>query len=327
MIGHYLIPKLLAQGDEVTVLSRGNRPLPDPRARHVSADRQDPAQLAAALRGQAFDAVIDNVAHVPAHAESLLSALEGRFGHYVLTSTAFVYPQLDATSTALHPINEDAWDFTLPPLPPSPSEHLQYVDGKRRLEAFLAAAGPPLGLQVTIVRPHLQLAGAGTEDGRFAWFWLRVRDGGPIWLPEEAQAPAGLCQMAYAGDVASVLAAAAHRPAGELRVYHAAAVDAFNYKDYIAAMADAAGTYPELRFAPRERLNASAFATGGVYRIPLPYVARFDVTRAQKELGVRFTPLREWLPSVGSWMDDFYRTAQVPPWLAMRAIERQTSVI
>ncbi len=326
MIGHYLVPLLLDAGDDVTVLTRGRRPLPDPRARLAVADRRDPAQLQAALEGS-FDVVIDNVAYVPEDAQALFTALGGRFGHYVLTSTAFVYPQLDAGRPVLRPLREDDWDFELPPLPAEPSEHLRYVDSKRRLEAFAASAGALAGLSVTIVRPHLQLAGAQTDDGRFAWFWLRVRDGGPIWLPPEAASPAGPCQMAYAGDVAQVLARAAHTPAGELRVFNAAAAEAFDYRGYIAAMAAVAGTSPELRFAPRERLDGSRFAVEGVYRLPLPYIAQCDSTRARDELGVAFTPAARWMPEVGTWVDAYYRTAATPPWLSRRAAEREASSV
>ncbi len=324
MIGHYLIPQLLARGDDVTVLSRGNRPPVDSGVRRLLADRRDAAQLRAALAGHSFDAVIDDVAYEPQDAQALLGALSDRFGHYVLTSTVFVYPQLDAGKPVLTPLREDAWDFSSPAVPPAAPEHLRYVDGKRRLEAFLASESRRSGRSVTIVRPHLQLAGSQTEDGRFAWFWLRVRDGGPIWLPEGAASPPGPCQMAYAGDVAAVLSAAAHRPPGGLRVYHAAASEVYSYQEYIASMAQAAGATPTLRFAPRAQLDQGPFASGGVYRVPLPYIAVCDVRRAEQELGVRFTPRTEWMPKVGAWVDAHYRSAPIPPWYALRDLERAT---
>src|SRR6185369_5067094 len=88
--GKTLVDQLVSTGHAVTVLSRGKLP-PSAGAKHLVADRSDPAALAAALAGLSFDAVIDNVAMTAAHVTAALDALGDRAGHYVLTSTASVY--------------------------------------------------------------------------------------------------------------------------------------------------------------------------------------------------------------------------------------------
>lgn len=52
-------------------------------------------------------------------------------------------------------------------------------------------------------------------------------------------------------------------------------------------MAETVGTRRQIRYAPQETLNEWA---GGVYRIPLPYPVAFDVSRAQRNLGVARVP-------------------------------------
>ncbi|MDQ2983746.1 MAG: NAD-dependent epimerase/dehydratase family protein [Actinomycetota bacterium] len=69
--GRALAPRLLEQGWEVVVGSRGERPVPE-GVEHVALDRADTEALRAAL-GTGVDALVDFVAFEPAHAEQLLS--------------------------------------------------------------------------------------------------------------------------------------------------------------------------------------------------------------------------------------------------------------
>lgn len=321
LIGRQLVPHLLKQGHEVLVLSRGNRPIEAPGAQHAQADRKDPNAVRHAIDGS-FDALIDNVAYVPEDGEGLLAALAGRIGHYILTSTAFVYPGVDpATKGPSAPLREcDAPPGALPEDEGDPSPHGRYVQGKRLLERRLQEICLDLRLPLTIVRPSLQLMGPYTEDGRFAWFWLRMQDGGPIWLPTSARLHAGPCQVGFSGDVARILAAAVAHPPKTLAVYNAAQPELWSYEEYLGLMAEILGREPDVRYAPREVLDRSPFAAQGVYRLPLPYRAAIDVSTAGDALNFTWTPMRTWMAATGGWVSRYYE-GRAEPWYRLRPQE------
>ncbi len=321
LIGRQLVPHLLAEGHDVVVLSRGNRGIEASGARHVLGDRRDPAAVRKAAQGT-FDALIDNVAYVPEDAESVLGALEGRIGHYVLTSTAFVYSALGARelgpSAALR--EQDAPPASLTALVQDDSPHGRYVQGKRLLERSLLEDCLERGLPLTIIRPAPQIMGPYTEDGRFAWFWLRTADGGPIWLPMEARVHAGPCQVAYSGDVARILAAAAARPPRTYAVHNAAQPELWSYEEYLGLMAEILGRQADVRYATRDALDRSPFAVEGVYRLPLPYRVALDVSSVADRLAFAWTPMRTWMARTGDWVGRYYEGRQ-EPWYRLRSEE------
>ncbi|HEX6490068.1 MAG TPA: NAD-dependent epimerase/dehydratase family protein [Gaiellaceae bacterium] len=86
--GRALVPRLLEHGWEVTIGSRGGRPIPAGTAQ-VELDRNDGSALRSALAG-GVDVLIDFIAFEPEHAEQLLS-LRGLVRSLVVISSASVY--------------------------------------------------------------------------------------------------------------------------------------------------------------------------------------------------------------------------------------------
>ncbi len=327
MIGYYLLPLLVTEGHDVVVMSRGNRSIIAEGVTHVKADRRFMEDASAAVTGN-FDVIIDNVAYDSSHAESLCDAFKGRFHHYVVTSTAFVYEGIESASARpSRPFREEDAVFAKPVSDEAGhSLHDQYVFHKRRLEYWLRRVASGYGVNVTVIRPLLQIVGPNTEDARFAWFWLRVTDGGSVWLPEDARLHAGPCQLAFSGDVAKAIAkAVTHPPSGAYAVYNVGQPELWTYEEYIHAMARAAGTTADICYAPREMLNQSPFALNGVYRLPLPYRVAFDVRAAELALELNWTPMDQWIEETGDWMSQFYKDA-APEWYALRPLEREWSL-
>ena len=317
LIGHYLLPLLVRDGHNVTVISRGNRPLNETSITHIRGDRKE-IFSSKDVSGD-YDVVIDNVAYTPDDCKNLLGLLRGRVNHYIVTSTVFVYPNIEtALREPSRPIREtDAlFDDALPDFQPT-NDHDQYVWDKQRMEYWLRHNSQYYDFKTTVIRPFFQIVGPNTDDGRFAWFWLRVKDGGQIWLPDEAKHKAGPCQLAFSGDVAKVILAALNRPPKQYAVYNAGQPELWTYEEYIRLMATVAGTTCEIHYAPREVLNEWA---GGTYRIPLPYSAPFDVSKAELELGVSFTPMETWIRETGDWMTEVYRDS-TPSWYELRKQE------
>jgi len=317
LIGYYLVPLLVRDGHDVTVVSRGNRPMNETSITHIRGDRTE-LFSSNCIAGD-FDVVIDNVAYTPEDCRKLLESMKGRIGHYVVTSTVFVYPDVEiAWSGPSRPIREtDApFDDALPQFEPRDA-HEQYVYDKQRMEFWLRHNARHFDIKTTVIRPYFQVVGPNTDDGRFAWFWLRAKDGGQIWLPDEAKHKAGPCQLAFSGDVAKVILAAANHPPAQYAVYNAAQPELWTYEEYIQMMAIVQGTTKEIRYASREVLDEWA---GGTYRIPLPYSAPVDVSKAELDLGVSFTPMKSWIRETGDWMTEFYRDS-TPGWYELRQQE------
>jgi nucleoside-diphosphate-sugar epimerase len=309
---------------EVVVLSRGNRALPDAQVTHIQADRQNAARLQQVLNGD-FDAVIDNVAFRAEETSILMELLKGRIGRYIVTSTAFVYPETELSNAPARLIREDDATFEQPH---GSDEHLsphdRYVFHKRRLEYQVREDSDRWHIPVTVIRPLLQIIGPHTEDGRFAWFWLRVRDGGPIWLPMKMRMHAGPCQLAYAGDVAQALRRAAESRGHEFTGYTVGQPELWSYEEYLSIMAEAADRPLHVCYAPREELANSPFAVEGIYRIPMPYRIAFDVSKVERELGMAWTPMRSWIEQTGAWVEERYAD-ETPSWYQLREEEKRWS--
>ena len=317
LIGHYLLPMLVGEGHVVTVVSRGNRPLREPSVMHIRGNRTD---IFASQRVPGhYDVVIDDVAYTPDDCKTLLNSLRGRMNHYIVVSTAFVYPNLThRTHESSHPIRETDALFDTPPYSiASQNPHDRYVYDKQRMEFWLRHHTADYNIPVTVIRPLLQIVGPNTDDGRFAWFWLRVRDGGRIWLPEDARQNGGLCQLSFSGDVARTIVAAMHHSTARYTVYNAGQPELWTCEEYIRLMTLAAGNATKISYAPRETLDRWV---GGTYRIPLPYQASFDVSRAWGELGLVPTPMEIWIRETGDWMTQFYADS-TPNWYESRRQE------
>lgn len=148
-VGSAVAEHFLAQKHRVSVVSRGNKPVPAGSTPLV-ADRKDAGAFAAAIKGQTFDAAIDLTAFHGPDVEAVVPALAGHVGHYFLISTDFVY----ATDIEQIPITEDA--------PKDP--HSGYSTGKLACEAVMLKASTEGKLPGTALRPP-HIMGAGKELG------------------------------------------------------------------------------------------------------------------------------------------------------------------
>ena len=91
-IGLHIVRLLHSQGHQVSILNRGQTQaeLPEGVTR-LYADRNDPSQLKAALKGASYDAAFDLSGYTTAALEPIVEALEGSIGHYVFCSSGAVY--------------------------------------------------------------------------------------------------------------------------------------------------------------------------------------------------------------------------------------------
>ena len=106
--------RLLAQGHELWLLTRGTRKGLLAGARELTCDIRDEAAAAKLLEGQTFDAVADFIAYGPAEAERDFRLFAGKTRQYIFISSASAYQK----PTALLPLTESTplvnpyWDYS-----------------------------------------------------------------------------------------------------------------------------------------------------------------------------------------------------------------------
>jgi nucleoside-diphosphate-sugar epimerase len=174
-IGVYLARQLVAAGHEVTLLTRGKKPvtfqIPDDtdasfaeyasKVKHIAADRSDPEGLKAAIAGRGFQVVYDMNGREAVEAEPILEALPG-LEQYIFCSSAGVYKKSDQMPHR----EEDEVDFA--------SRH----KGKLFTEQLLAERG----VNWTSVRP-VYIYGPLNYNPVEEWFFHRIAAGRPIPVP------------------------------------------------------------------------------------------------------------------------------------------------
>jgi len=94
-IGVYLTKILAAQGHEVVLFNRGNKPVPVSGVKQIQGDRTNVEQLKEKLSTVEFDAVFDNNGRELSDTKPLAEIFKGRVQHFVYMSSAGVYLKSD----------------------------------------------------------------------------------------------------------------------------------------------------------------------------------------------------------------------------------------
>jgi len=284
---------LLSAGHAVTVLTRGGRGVPV-GAEALVADRRAaaPDTLHAALAGRRFDLTVDFLAYTAPYVARLLDVPGFTPGRYVMISTGQVY--LVAADRSPPFREEDAEKPAMPEPTAGTRDHANWVYGmgKRGAEAEVGRRRAA-GLDTLILRlPVVQ----GAEDGsRRLWAYLqRLRDGGPLLLPEGGDAPV---RYVWSEDVARLLTRIAAGLATPSPAYNLAMPEETTLRGLVRGAAAVLGVTADLIPAASETLTAA-----GIDPNFSPYsgswCSRPDPARLAAELGFACTPLDEWLPDV-----------------------------
>ncbi|MFJ8040740.1 NAD-dependent epimerase/dehydratase family protein [Kitasatospora sp. NPDC096147] len=276
--GRRVVELLRDGGDRVTLLNRGSADAP-PGVRHVRADRDDEAELAAALGGRSFDVVLDQVLYRPEQAGTALRVFGGgRAGRYLMTSTCEVYDRVRGVPGS--PLGEGAFDPAA--WTGDGTDGTGYAEGKRRAEAVLARQSE---LPYAAVRTaHVLGGGAADFTGRLAHYADRMRAGREIAV-HAAPAPATFVEY---GEIAGFLAWAAGQDfTGPVNACSTGEADVRQ----LCALLERQGL-PAARFEEHDGEHGdepSPFSFGHYYGM--------DNSRA-RQLGHPFSELTDWLPGV-----------------------------
>lgn len=143
VISESVVLRLIDLGWDVTILTRGKRPLPDKMqgsVQQIIADIADEESVQRALKDAYFDAVCDFIVYNPQEAERDIRLFSGKTAQYVFISSASAYhkPVLALPITEETPLYNPFWS---------------YSDLKAQCEDVFMQAHRETGFPVTIVRP------------------------------------------------------------------------------------------------------------------------------------------------------------------------------
>jgi 2'-hydroxyisoflavone reductase len=177
-LGRHLIDALLTGGHRVTMLNRGQTN-PDlyPEVERLVGDRRTDVS---ALKGKAFDAVIDTSAYFPGDVRRVMDAIGDGVGHYTFVSTISVYadestPGIDETAAVGHIDDPETDEVT----------GESYGPLKALCEVTAEAALPG---RVANVRPGL-IVGPNDPSDRFTYWVRRMARGGDVLAPNRPDMP------------------------------------------------------------------------------------------------------------------------------------------
>ena len=254
-IGRHLVARLLAAGDEVTVLNRGGSAAAD-GVEQLVADRKDSAAMGRVLAQRQWDTVYDvSASSMVASVEdiaALIETLDGHCGLYLFVSSIAAYRM----GNGAFPWTED--------LPTTRARLSSYGGHKAAVEALLAARRARTGFPYTVLRPAAVYGPHNNiPDGEMAMF-LRLGQGRAALVPH-----AGLVCFPYGhvDDLARAMVLAATTPAAVGEIFNISA-EAVTARYFVEAIAAIMGVEAEIILVP-DAVLATLSA-------PLPFNHRFQ---------------------------------------------------
>ncbi|MBX3019118.1 MAG: NAD-dependent epimerase/dehydratase family protein [Bdellovibrionaceae bacterium] len=270
--GRHLAQKLVARGDEVTLLSRGrvDDGLGD-RVRRITADRTQPDELRAALGTRDWDLVFDQIAFTAAEARALGEILRGRTERLIFTSSQSVYGMGAGLA-------EEAFDPLRATYATAVSAQDDYAEAKRQteIEYMKCAALRPVLARMPLV------IGVDDYTQRLRWHVERVREGKPIFLPNP-QARLGFIRSDFAGEVLAQLADSAL-----VGPVNTACPGDIALEELLGWIGEAVGRPVVFADAPTDE-NHSPYGVPETWTMSLAKL---------ESVGVRAPELRHWLPEL-----------------------------
>lgn len=291
LISQAIVRQLVAQGHEVHIYNRGRTAGELPLvAGRLLGERGAVAERRHEFESMSLDCVIDMVGYTKAEAQALVGAFSGIVPQVIYCSTTDIYVK----GPGPYPLSEASPRGARPSFP--------YAMGKVESEELLEAEAGHGAFALTIIRPAQTYGGPGHGPnhplGHRGYNLLRAVEGQTVILHGDASS---LWCAAFAPDVAAAFVAAAGNTKAFGRDYIAAGNEVVTWRRYWEIAAEAFGG-PPLRVltVPTELLHRVFGAEADVLVENYQYNNVFDCTRAETELGFRYTvPLA----------DGFYRVA------------------
>ncbi|MDZ4672153.1 MAG: NAD-dependent epimerase/dehydratase family protein [Phototrophicales bacterium] len=293
-LGHFLAERILADGHKVTILNRGvTRDDLSKDIARLRCDRTNAQQLRRAIGGRTFDVVIDNVIYKEAEAEDVVDILQGKVGHYIFMSTGQVYLVRDGVQ---RPFKESDYEGDLLPQPTENTydyEEWLYGIDKRKAEAVFARAYEKNGFPYTALR--MPMVNSERDNfNRLYNYMLRIKDGGPILVPNKPNFP---LRHVYTADVVNLVTRLINTGVGKGKAYNISQDETVTLDEFLGILGNLMGIEPNIRMVDRALLEANGFLPE-CSPFSEMWMSELDNTLSKTELGATYTPLREYLAKI-----------------------------
>ena len=247
-IGLHIVRLLHSQGHQVSVLNRGQTQvgLPETVTR-LYADRNDPSQVKATLKGTSYDAAFDLSGYTPAALKPVVETLDGSVSHYVFCSSASVYGTpfgrlnqagvemgLLEMASGIAPVSEKY------PVNRGPDAG-QYAENKILCEDLLMDAYAKRGFPFTSIRPPWVYGPDNYNKMQEGSFFARLTQGRKIIIPGDGLP---LFQNIHVEDLADSFVGVLNHKETLGQVYNIAEAEATNANGYIQVIGEAMGVTP-----------------------------------------------------------------------------------
>jgi nucleoside-diphosphate-sugar epimerase len=293
-MGYALTRQLAEAGHQVTILNRGRNAedLPDSIHR-LRADRTDAQQMRRALQGKSFHMVIDFVMFNEREAQTMVELLRGNVGQYIFISSGQVYL---VRENITRPFTEASYDGLLIP-PPRPNtyayEEWRYGMDKRGAEDTFARAHAEQGFPCTSLR--LPMVNSERDPMRRLYSYvLRLKDGGPLLIPETPSYP---LRHIYAGDVVRVIRQLVDTGAGIGKAYNISQDETLTIDEFLNHVGNLLGVEPKIKRFRQLELEANGFLPD-CSPFSDNWMSELDNTLSKTELGVTYTPFTTYLAKI-----------------------------
>ncbi len=296
-VGGYLCPMLVAEGYQVTAVSRSENPPPVwmpgyEAVERVRLCRGEPG-FEAAVAALRPDVVVDMICFTQEEMQAMVDALRGKVAHYLCCGSAWIHGPVRCV-----PAREEEDRVPL----------CEYGRQKSAMEETLAALWREEGFPGTMVHPgHIVCPNTwpiNPQAHKEPWVFDVLREGRPLALPDLGM---GTLHHVHAADVAGVFLAAIR--AGEPSFgqgFHAVSPRAITLRGYAEAVSAWFGREPQLEYQPLgEWMAGLSPASAAQARDHLAHSPSYSMEKAREHLGFvpRYTSLqaiRECLASLGA---------------------------
>jgi len=216
-------------GHDVTVLNRGQRPLP-PGVRSLVADVHDETAMASAVADRTWDVVANFLAFSGEDVARDIARFRGRIGQYFFISSASAYqrPVRHYLITESTPLANPLWD---------------YSRAKIAAEETLLRAHREFGFPGVTIRPSLTFGDTQITLAVNSWTKSytavhRMRQGRPVIIPGDGTS---LWTITHNTDFAKGLVGLFGNVQAAGHAFHITSDEVMSWDQYYAAVAHAAG--------------------------------------------------------------------------------------
>ncbi len=261
----------LAAGHELWLLNRGRR-RPVEGARTLVADLADAEGVRAALRGHAWDVVVQWIAFTAADLRRDLELFRDCAGQYVFISSASVY-------------QKPPTHYLITESTPRANPHWEYSRLKIACELELEAAHQASGFPGVIVRPSLTYGEDQVPLVLNAWnqSWTlidRMRRGAPVIVPGDGTS---LWTITHNTDFAQGLVGLFGNPATLGHAFHITSDEVLTWNQIFQQAAQAAGVRtPQFVHIPSDFIASCVPATLGTLLGDKAVSVVFDNTKIKR---------------------------------------------